>query len=279
MRMAVVLISGCRTGIGLATALAFARRGDTVYAGIRDHSRSDALQAAARTVGATISVIELDVTDAGSVSDAVAAVVSSAGRVDVLVNNAGIGYAGPVEEMDAGLARAVFETNFWGPVRLIREVLPHMRGHGGGVIVNISSFTTQIPALPVVSMYTASKAALSAMTESLRWEVAAQNVRVLAIEPGLFSTGFYHAGQTRVADRSPYFRLVERVDQMLADGVTNGADPGQLAEAIVEAVADPATPTRLVVGEDAIKQIDAFRAMEPASWDRAMARRFERDAR
>jgi NAD(P)-dependent dehydrogenase (short-subunit alcohol dehydrogenase family) len=239
---------------------------------MREPARSETLQAAVRGVGATVNTVELDVTQDESVSNTVSAVVAEAGCVDVLVNNAGVGHAGTVEEMDLQLARTVFETNFWGPVRLIRAVVPHMRRRGGGVIVNVSSFSTRLPALPVVSMYAATKAALSTLTEALRWEVAEQNIRVFAIEPGFFTTELYHGGQTHVGSASPYAPLVERVDRILADSLATGDDPARLGEIIVNAVADITTPARLVVGQDAEQRIDAFQTMGIAKWDTLIER-------
>jgi NAD(P)-dependent dehydrogenase (short-subunit alcohol dehydrogenase family) len=138
--------------------------------------------------------------------------------------------------------------------------------------VNVSSFSTRLPALPVVSMYAATKAALSTLTEALRWEVADQNIRVFAIEPGFFTTELYHAGQTDVGSASPYAPLVERVDRILADSLATGDDPSRLGEIIVDAVADITTPARLVVGQDAEQRIDAFQTMGIAKWDTLIER-------
>jgi hypothetical protein len=128
--MSVVLITGCITGIGLETALAFSRNGDTVYATMRNLAKADALLARAKSEGLDVDVLALDVTDDESVSSAVKEIEARHGAVDVLVNNAGIMAAGAVETVDMAKARAVMETNLWGAVRMMRATLPAMRAKG-----------------------------------------------------------------------------------------------------------------------------------------------------
>ncbi len=138
--MAVVLITGCRAGIGFATALAFARRGDRVYATMRDPAHGGRLRDLTKAEALPVVIEALDVTDGDSIKRTVAGVIAAEGGIDVLVNNAGVpGPVGALEELDEVAARAAFETNFWGPFRL-KAVLPHMRAKGSGVIVNLSSF-------------------------------------------------------------------------------------------------------------------------------------------
>jgi len=132
--MAVVLITGCRSGIGLQTALAFARRGDRVYATSRDVVRAEQLRQSVDRESLPVEIQTLDVTDGDAARRMIGNVVAREGRIDVLVNNAGIGVVSAIEEIDEDVARAVWETNFWAPFRLIRAVLPHMRGQGSGVI-------------------------------------------------------------------------------------------------------------------------------------------------
>jgi NAD(P)-dependent dehydrogenase (short-subunit alcohol dehydrogenase family) len=146
--MAVVLITGCSSGIGLHAAVAFAARGDTVVATMRDITKDAALRAAAEDAGVALEVIALDVTDDDSCAAAVGEVLRRHAHVDVLVNNAGVGLSGPVEDFPEDHARRALETNFWGPARLCRLLLPAMRAQGHGVIVNVGSITGRIPAFP-----------------------------------------------------------------------------------------------------------------------------------
>src|SRR4051812_27819095 len=133
--MSVILITGCSTGIGLRTAVAFARAGDTVVATMRNTAKADALNKAAADAGVKVEVVPLDVTVDASAEAAVVGVLERHGHIDVLVNNAGVGLSGAVEDFPEAQARQAFETNFWGPVRMARLVLPSIRAQTSGVIV------------------------------------------------------------------------------------------------------------------------------------------------
>src|SRR5262249_6182564 len=154
-------------------------------------------------------------------------VVAREGRIDVLVNNAGIGgAASAIEEVDEDVARAVWETNFWAPFRLIRAVLPHMRGQRAGVIVNLSTYGTRFPGGPGGAMYSVSKQAISRLSESLQAELRGTGVRVVAIEPGFFSTELYSGDKRPPIDpTSPYAPIISAVDARIAERIANGADP------------------------------------------------------
>jgi NAD(P)-dependent dehydrogenase (short-subunit alcohol dehydrogenase family) len=271
--MAVVLVTGCRSGIGYETALAFGRRGDRVYATMRDPSRGGRLADAAKQESLSIIIDQLDVMVPASAQRAVEKVFAEAGCLDVLVNNAGIGFSGPVEEISEEDARAVYETNFWGPFRLIRAVLPGMRQAGAGVIVNVSSYSARQPVAPSLTMYSTTKHALSGMTDALRWELAGTGVRAVAIEPGFFATEFYRNVQER-DPKSPYAPLMDKLDAAFKSLIGAGADPAIVANAIVGAVQDPNTPARVLVGEDAEAACEAFRQQGYAAWESVMGQRF-----
>ena len=271
--MAVVLITGCRSGIGLQTALAFARRSDRVYATSRDVVRADQLRQSVDRESLPVEIQALDVTDGDAVRRMVGDVVAREGRIDVLVNNAGIGGgASAIEEVDEDVARAVWETNFWAPFRLIRAVLPHMRGQGSGVIVNLSTNGARFPGGPGLAMYGMSKQAISRLSESLQAELGGTGVRVVAIEPGFFSTEIYSGDKRPPIDpASPYAPIISAVDTRIAAGIANGADPAVVASAILAAVDDPASPTRVLVGDDAIAAFDAHRRALLAAWHAELA--------
>ena len=250
--MSIVAITGCSSGIGLETALAFARRGDTVVATMRDLGRAEGLQERAAAEDLTVHLAPLDVRDCESVDAALAAVIDRHGTIDVLVNNAGILSRGPVETLSIDNAMVLMDTNFWGPMRTIRAVLPTMREQRSGVIVNVSSIASRLPALPYGSMYTASKKALNALSEALAGEVTPFGVRVVSVEPGFFKTEI-SANYSRVEE--PVSEVYE-VDQQWASsfidaGVAGGADPTGVAEVIVAAAADPTTALHTPVGADA----------------------------
>jgi NAD(P)-dependent dehydrogenase (short-subunit alcohol dehydrogenase family) len=266
--MDVVVVTGGGSGIGLHTVLAFARRGDRVHAIVRDRRRCDRLRAALDAEPLPVSIVELDVTDGPGVAAMVAEVIAAEGRIDVVVNNAGIAEGvSAVEEIDESLARAVWETNWWAPFRLIRAVLPHMRSAGRGVIVNLSTFGTRFPGGPGLAMYGCSKQAVTRLTESVQAEVEGTGVRVVSIEPGFFATDIYRDDRRPTIDEASFYApMVRRVDGAIAAGISSGADPAIVAASIVAAASDATAPTRMLVGDDAADAYRRFRGEQMAQW-------------
>ena len=249
--MPVTLITGCSSGFGLLAANLFAAKGHEVFATMRNPSKAPAELDPAATV------VALDVDDDASVRGAVASVLDEAGRIDVLVNNAGFGLRGPVEQADLDAARRMFETNVFGVVRMCQAVLPAMREQRSGVIVNVSSLAGVV-ANPFGGLYAASKHAVEALSDTLHYEVHPWGIRVVLIEPGSFETRF--GENAHVSDRfdesSPYWALAQgfngALDRLRADMAgEGGADPQLVADAIWEAATDPAHPRRRLVGTDA----------------------------
>lgn len=179
----VVLITGTSTGIGLATAVALGRAGHNVYATMRNPDRAPELQTMTRQEALPIVILPLDVDDDESVQRAVAHVLADKGRIDVLINNAGIAPLGAIEELTLTVFRQTMETNFFGALRCIQAVLPRMREQRSGCIVNVSSGAGRMAMAPQ-EPYTASKYALEAVSEVLAQEVKAFNIRVAIVEPG-----------------------------------------------------------------------------------------------
>lgn len=257
--MSVVLITGCSSGFGLETALAFARKGDETVATMRNLAKADELRQRAADEGLEVQVEQLDVTDEASVKAAVAATIERCGTIDVLVNNAGLAHRSPVEKMSLDTAMTVMDTNFWGPMRMVRAVLPVMRERRAGLIVNVSSIASRLPALPYNVMYAASKQALNALSEALAGEMSPHGIRVVSIEPGFFETEI--TANTPSRDEHPGEVYADDVQwfQSFADArVGAGADPARVADAIVAAVADPDTPLHTTVGDDAAMYLEMF---------------------
>ncbi|AND70930.1 dehydrogenase [Dyella thiooxydans] len=240
--MKTVLITGCSSGFGLAIARTFLDRGWQVAATMRT-PREDLLPVSAR-----LRVLPLDVTDPASIDRAVAA----AGPVDVLVNNAGFGAAAPFELTSPALARELFETNTLGTMALTQAVLPQFRARQAGVIVNVTSSVT-LKALPLVAMYTASKAAVNAFTESMAVELAPFGIRVHLVLPGRSpETRFGDNARREGLEHGAYAGTVQQVLAGMRDAsrpVTHAAD---VAEAVWCAATDPDSPMRLPAGEDAL---------------------------
>jgi len=253
--MAVVLITGCSSGFGHLTTLLFARKGDRVFASMRDLAKAGDLRDAAASQGLSVDLLQLDVTDASHVDRAVRQVLDAAGRIDVLVNNAGVGIQGPIEETDDDEIRTVFETNVYGPLRLVRAVMPSMRGQGSGRIINVSSLAGIVSA-PGGGIYAASKFALEAATEALRYEAAQFGVWVVLIEPGGFATRFSENRimARRFGEGSPYFERYQRFHGRMSGlpGRGEASDPQDVAESIYNAAHDPAPKLRYLVGNDAV---------------------------
>jgi NAD(P)-dependent dehydrogenase (short-subunit alcohol dehydrogenase family) len=261
------LITGSSSGFGRTLAEAALAAGDRVVATARRPETLDDLVAGAPE---RVLALPLDVTDQGQIDAAVAAARSHFGRIDVLVNNAGYGSVGAVEELDDGELRALMDTMFFGAVALTRAVLPVMRAQGAGAIVQMSSMGGQVT-FPGYGAYCAAKFALEAMSESLAAEVAPFGIRVLIVEPGAFRTAFGGAGMQRSRDIGVYAETVgptrEAVDAM--DGSQPG-DPEKAAAAILQALAADAAPLHLALGDDAVDAISAAlerRRADLAAWE------------
>jgi NAD(P)-dependent dehydrogenase (short-subunit alcohol dehydrogenase family) len=241
--MQTVLITGCSSGFGLDTARYFLDRDWSVIATMR-RPQTDLLPPSDR-----LRVLALDVTDEASVQRTVA----EAGPINVLVNNAGIGWLNALEGTPIASARELFETNTLGLMAMVKAVLPQMRERRAGVIVNVSSSVTIRP-LPLLSVYTASKAAVNAFTESLALELAPFNIRARIVLPGRGpDTSFGSNARARMTDGFPeaYADVTKEVfAQVQAGGpVTHSSD---VAEAVWRAATDPICPMRLPAGADAV---------------------------
>jgi NAD(P)-dependent dehydrogenase (short-subunit alcohol dehydrogenase family)/predicted ester cyclase len=263
--MPVALITGTSTGIGLATARLFAQRGYDVYAGARSPSRSEGL-AQAIADGLSIIPVPLDVDGDDSVSAAMATI----GEVDVLVNNAGLGSAAPVEHMPLAETRQLFETNFFGAVRMMQAVLPSMRTRRRGTVINVTSAMGRIT-LPGHGSYAATKFALGAISESLAMEVRPFGIRVGIVEPGVILTPIWGKRDIALPDGHAYDAVMGRLMRIFAPQFEGGTPPDVVAEAIWGAVTRPDTPVHLVVGPDAECLVAARQRLTPDEWVAVMS--------
>ncbi len=250
--MATVLITGCSSGIGKLTALAFARRGDAVYATMRDLAKARALREAAAEEGLDLEIVPLDVTDSTSVSGAVERILSESGAVDIAINNAGVFLRSPVEEATDDEVLLQFDTNVFGLLRVIRAVLPGMRDRGGGVIVNVSS-VAGLAGRPFGGLYAATKHAVEAISETLHYEVRPYGIRIAIVEPGQFATELFNNAPVARAfnQESPYWPDYQHLEGAMSRLGGGTADPRMVADAIVGVATDTEAPLRTVVGKDA----------------------------
>jgi NAD(P)-dependent dehydrogenase (short-subunit alcohol dehydrogenase family) len=232
---------------------------------MRNPADAGDLSAAVEAEHLEVATLPLDVNDPASVKAAVDRLVKVDGRIDVLVNNAGVAHMGAVEALDVNDARAVFDTNVLGQVRMIQAVLPGMRERGDGVIVNVSSVAGRLPGTPANWAYSASKHAAGSMADSLSEEVRPFGIRVVCIEPGFFATDVIRKGRP-LPTASPYVDMERKVAAWFSASVEAGGDPAVVAEAIVAAVDDPATPVHVPVGDGALAAIQAASSMTGEQW-------------
>ncbi|MGV0838332.1 SDR family NAD(P)-dependent oxidoreductase [Mycolicibacterium thermoresistibile] len=248
------ITGGTPGGFGMAIADAALEVGDLVVLTAR---RPAELAGWAREHGDRVLVVPLDVTDTAGVQKAVAAAERRFGGIDVLVNNAGRGWFGSIENTDEADVRAMFELNFFAVLAVTRAVLPGMRARGGGWIINMSSVAGLCPTAGF-GYYSATKAAVEAVSEVLRTEVAAHGISVMAVEPGAFRTRAYaHFADAPVRETVPEYQgIVEQVRAAMihSDGAQPG-DPHRGARAVIAAMAQHPPPRRLVLGSDGFDQV------------------------
>ncbi|RMF94607.1 MAG: SDR family oxidoreductase [Gammaproteobacteria bacterium] len=257
--MATILITGCSSGLGEASARLLAERGHRVFASCR--RAADCARLA--TSEPRLETLPLDVTDPASIEAAVATVLDQAGALDVLLSNAGVSVPGVVEELPDASWRASMDANFFGPLALIRAVLPAMREQGQGRIVLLSSLSARV-GLPGEGAYAASKAALDAAAESLQHEVERFGIRVTLVEPGACATPMQEkiAAGLAAEPGSPYARLLDWLARKAREGIGRGEPPAAIAALIADLVEMPEPPLRLPAGAQAEAVVAALRDMD-----------------
>ncbi|RSD07238.1 oxidoreductase [Amycolatopsis eburnea] len=263
----VWLITGCSAGFGREIALAALAAGDRVVATAR---RPETLADLLERGGARVRTAALDVTDEGQIDAAVKTALVAFGRIDVVVNNAGNGSVGAVEELTMEELRGLLEVMFFGAVAVTKAVLPHLRAQGSGTVVQISSMGGQL-SMPGFGAYCAAKYALEGISGALAAEVAPFGVRVLIVEPGAFRTEFGGGRMHRSREIEAYAVSTSGTREAVAhmDGTQPG-DPAKAAAAIVRAVGSADAPLRLALGADAVEAIRAQHealAADLAAWE------------
>ena len=254
----VAVVTGASSGIGFETALGLAREGYHTYATMRDVTKSDKIKELGEKDGLKISVLELDVDNDDSVKVAIKKILDEKQRIDVLVNNAGWGLWGCVEDVSVDEFKTQFETNFFSVIRLIQEVGPTMRKQGSGKIINVSSVAGRI-GFPASPAYISSKFALEGLSESLRLEMAPFGVDVIIIEPGVIKTNFLNP--VRLAKKSESDTAYRDITARVVSGVKMmaemGTPPKEVADTIVKSINDDKPLPRYIVGNDASMFLEA----------------------
>ena len=261
--MASILITGTSSGIGLATALAFGRAGHKVYATMRQPTRAPDLGQIAAREKLPITISAMNVDSDGSVKEGIDRILEEDGRLDVLVNNAGIERTGSVEELPLSEFRAVMETNYFGAIRCIQAVLPTMRRRRSGCIINMSSIAGRIANAPLTA-YAASKFALESLSESLAQEMKPFNVRVAIVQPAITDTPMsrrVETGQTR--SQYPQQR---RFAAMFAASLKDPVPPSVVAEKVLEIVESGTWQLRHPAGPAAAPFLEWRKTLSDEEW-------------
>lgn len=271
----VTVVTGANSGIGRATALHLAEHGHTVYGTVRSAARAGKLLDAAEERGVGVELVELDIADDRSVRDGIAQVLDRAGRVDHLVNNAGIGGNGVVEEMTSERLLEVVDVDVMGAVRCAQAVLPQMRERGSGTIVNVTSVAGRIGAI-AQGPYVAAKWALEGLSEQLAIEVAPFGVRVAIVEPGVTKSSIFGKNTDAPNTTGAYDEQYARMLQMYAAGYLHASDAVEVAEVIRTAIETDDPRLRYPVSWGGVGITEGRAAMTDEDWV-AMGRIESRD--
>jgi NAD(P)-dependent dehydrogenase (short-subunit alcohol dehydrogenase family) len=263
----VTLITGVSSGIGRVTAQMLAERGARVFGTVRDVDHTQSI--------AGVELICMDVTDPESVNAGVEATLQKTGKIDILINNAGYSIAGALEETSVEEAHLLFETNFFGVLRVTQAALPSMRRHGYGRIVNISSMLGVLPG-PYRGMYVASKHALEGYTKTLDHEVRMFGVRAVLVEPVYTKTKIAKNEKSVQAAIPAYADQRQRVTEIIEKEIANGDDPNTVAEVVYAAVTAKSPRLHYPVGEGVMLS-RLHRFVPERMFDNQFRRRFQLD--
>ena len=248
----VAVITGSSSGIGFESALILARNGYTTYATMRSPDKDTSIKAVVQNDGLPIRVVQLDVTDDSSVKNAIDHIISEAGRIDLLVNNAGYGLVGALEDLAMEEIKSQYETNLFGLIRVIQAVLPTMRKQRSGRVINISS-GAGIFGYAGGSAYVSTKFAVEGLSESLAYELEPFGIKVILIEPGFIKTNFANAvviAKKAQDSASPYSGLMQKLMASTTELAKNASDAELVANIILEAASNPNPRLRYLAGKD-----------------------------
>ena len=275
----VAVVTGSSTGIGYETALTLARNGFYTYATMRnlEGDSEEKVTNISKSENLPLQVIKLDVNNDKSVIDAIDRIIEEKKRIDVTINNAGYALVGAFEETSKDDIIAQFETNFFGAIRVMQAVIPIMRKQRSGKIVNITSMGGRI-AIPLDSIYHATKFALEGLSESIQYELEPFGIKVILIEPGAVESNFWKNLKmaTKIGDPniSVYRKLENNISEALKQMVQNTIPSSQVAKVILQAVISDNPEFRYVVGEDAAMIIEARRNMSDREFQNLIKKQF-----
>jgi NAD(P)-dependent dehydrogenase (short-subunit alcohol dehydrogenase family) len=248
----VAVVTGSSSGIGREISLMLARKGFATYATMRNLTKGSELKDIADKEGLPLKIAQLDVTDDRSVKDTTKTIFDESKGIDVLVNNAGYGLTGALEDLNIDEIKSQYETNVFGLVRTTQSVLPIMRKQNSGTIVNISSGLGRF-GIAASSAYVSSKFAVEGLSESMSYELEPFGIRTIIIEPGVIKTNFIKSAVLAKKSRdpkSPYIQIMKGMESGMAKLIENAAEPEYVAKVVVDAIMDKNPQIRYLAGKD-----------------------------
>jgi len=253
----VALVTGSSSGIGYETALLLARNGFDTFATMRNMNKSKEITEVSNRENLPLRVVQLDVNDDKSVTDAINNILIEKESIEVVVNNAGYGLMGSVEDSSLDEIKSQFETNFFGAIRVMQRVIPIMRKQRSGTIVNVSSIAGRI-GFPMGSAYVSSKFALEGLSESISYELKQFGIKIILIEPGVIKTNFALVTPKKAVNtNSSYSQLMNKLEENLFSTIANGTSPKEVASVILRSITEASPERRYLVGNDAVELINA----------------------
>ena len=248
----VAIVTGSSSGIGFEISLMLARHGFITYATMRDLQKSSTLRSIADKEKIPLRCVQLDVTNDMSVKQAIETIVNESHNIDVLVNNAGYGLSGALEDLLINEIKLQFDTNLFGLIRATQAVLPIMRNQRSGIIVNISSGLGRF-GIATSSAYASSKFAIEGLTESISYELEPFGIRTILVEPGIIKTNFIKAavlGEKSTDSNSPYFQFMNNMEDGMKKLIESGESPEYVAKVVLDAINDSNPKLRYLAGKD-----------------------------
>jgi NAD(P)-dependent dehydrogenase (short-subunit alcohol dehydrogenase family) len=259
----VAVVTGSSSGIGHEISLILARNGFTTYATMRNLQKGSDLKSIAEDEKLHLYFAQLDVTDENSVKTAIQTIHNEAGRIDILINNAGYGLTGAFEDLSLNEIKTQYETNVFGLIRTTQEVLPIMRKQRSGMIVNISSGVGRF-GYPTGSAYVSTKFAVEGLSECMSYEVEPFGIKVILIEPGVIQTNFFNSSVLAKKSQdpnSPYAPLMKGMENSIDKMMKNGSTPQYVAEVVLDAVTNENPKLRYLAGKDIEQLLEMKRKM------------------
>src|SRR5215208_139241 len=272
----IAVVTGSSSGIGFEASLMLARNGFQTYATMRNPKKGENIKSIATKENLSVHIEQLDVTDNKSVMNAIQAILTEAGRIDVLVNNAGYALTGAFEDLAIEEIKAQYETNFFGLIRTTQAVLPIMRKQKSGTIVNISSGAGRF-GYPTGSAYVSTKFAVEGLSESMAYELEPLGIKVILVEPGVIKTNIANGmviAKKSQNSNSPYSQIMQKMSTSFEHMLENASSPDLVAKVVLQAVTSENPSLRYLAGKDVEMWVEAKRNMSDDEFYKMMKQSF-----